>query len=237
MGEIICQFNKSIGLLNFGVIIEKVNRFTNFGNYAKGTVYQNKNIVDTLWFANKTECQQKINTLNKLYQYYNSIDTSYLSYDELKYILDQNGEFDKLSFLIRFQGSSWFKRFVETNHYECKFYHTGEIDPTSESFPDDYCLLGNKERETYYLDKTEIINNNQILKVDYHAYRESMQSKSFSLPKNFFICLRVALYLHILFYIVKYNKYISYFPTSLNAQVPWEVKYFINDYKLYPTSI
>lgn len=241
MSSILWQYDKSFGGLRFGVIIETVNWFTNRGNYAKGSVYLNGGIVDTLWFGSKEDFLERVENIKVVSHFFNMTDPSFLSYDQMQYLLDQDGEFDSFSSFVRFQNTYWLKKFILDDHYISRFSYSGSgfAGTRPERYCDNEGFLGPNLGQDYILNEAEITNNANILKVEYAIFQQNPQVKTFTLSPYFYKCAKVALLLNSLFNIVKYKEYYNIYalPNQAYAQISWEMKQFINDFVLYPTKV
>lgn len=241
MSQILWQYNKTFGSINIGIIVETVNRFTNLGNYAKGLVTVNGKEVLTLWYGSKDECIKRIDEHKIVCKFFNMTDPSFLSPSQIQYILDQDGEYDRFSRLVRFQNQSWIKKFVLEDHYYNRYSYSGSS--LVASHPEQFCdfdgILGSTRNQDYILRETEISNNANILRVNYAIFQQPELSKSFTLSPYFYKCVKVAFLLNVLFNIIHYKKYTYIFtlPKEMNAMISWEIKQFINEYFLYPTQV
>lgn len=234
MSEILWQYHKIFGTISFRLRVETVNRFTNYGNYAKGSVYLNGIIVTTLWYPTKEECQICIEEHKLVCKFFSMIDPSDFSLIEMQYLLDPLGEFDKFSQLIRFQTKTEIKKFLFEDHYECTFFSGGEIA----MFSDVWCILEPSQNE-YVLQKVEIVNDANILKVNYHLPRESVRTKTITLSPYFYKCIRLALIFNALYEIENFRNFnrVSFLPSHISAGIYSGMNNFVNNYCIYSKKV
>lgn len=243
MAQTLWQYRKSFGGISFGITIETVNRFTNLGNYAKGIVYLQGKIVDTIWFGSKEEYNKGLEEIKLVSKFFNMSDPLFLSPIQMSYLLDQNqnAEYFIYSHLLRFQHKSWLEKFIKDDHFLSKFSYSGTCltGAHKEQFCDYEGILGPTKQQDYILREVEITNNANNLRVDFAVFQQPSQSKTFVLAPYFYKCAKVAMILNVLYSIMKYNQhvYIWSLPRESSANISWGMKDFVNNYMLYPSKL
>lgn len=236
----IAIISKQFGLFSYSIRFEKLNRFASLGNYAKSYLYVNGSSVNNhTTYSNSTDTLEAINDCR---DYSSFLEECFhilqnLNIWEINYLLDQNGEFEKLTNnLILLSSKSSTKDYVKTGHFIRKPALPGSYHYTE--FRDQYKLLGDDSQKVYVIEKIELFNNS--LEVKYYDLNNGIKnnsfSKSFLVPSYFGKCVKVAFFLNILYQVIRYNDYWfleTYPPNIIFGSVDWEMRKLINEYNLY----